>query len=512
MLGLRFLKQLFSKYFTVALLLVLQVALICVFFYLLNVLFTPFIIIEIIIGFLVILFIINKDEQPEFKVPWLILILTVPLFGVVCYLLFANPKLNKKQYKRLFTIHEKTQVYVTPTEEQTQRLKDQYPDFYGIDRYLNKSSYLSGHFDSKVTYFKCGEEFFPDLISQLEQAEKFIFMEYFILAEGKIWDSIHEILKRKVEQGVEVRILYDDIGTSGLQKTEYYRTLRKEGIKCYKFHSFRPFVSGVYNYRDHRKITVIDGKVGYTGGINVGDEYANIIHKYGYWKDTAIKIEGSAVANLTAMFLQLYDLTSKETSDYSAYLDCDYQRFDDGGYVFPFGDGPKPYYEELIGENNFINMINSAKRYVYITTPYLITDHTLTTAIKNAAYRGVDVRIVVPHIPDKKIIFNITRSKFPTLMKAGVKIYEYTPGFIHAKSVVVDDEIAFVGTINFDYRSLVHHFECGAVMYKTPCIKDIKKDLEHTIAISTLVTKDNYKQNGFVRFVNSLLAVLTPML
>lgn len=495
-----------------ALLLFLQVALIVVFFYLLNVYFAPFIIIELIIAFLVVLYIINKDDLPEFKVPWLILILTIPLLGVTCYLLFANPRLTKKQNKQLNAIYERTKLYVTPTETQTERLKTEYPDFYGIDRYLNKNSFLCGRFDSRVTYFKCGEEFFPDLLEQLEKAEKFIFMEYFILAEGKIWNDIHAILKRKVSQGVEVRILYDDIGTSGLQKTEYYRTLRKEGIKCHKFHSFHPFVSGVYNYRDHRKITVIDGKVGYTGGINVGDEYANLIQKFGYWKDTAVKLEGPAVANLSVMFLQLYDLTAKDISDYPKYLDCEYERFDDGGYVFPFGDGPKPHYKALVGENNFINMINAAKKYVYITTPYLICDYNLTNAIKNAAYRGVDVRIIVPHVPDKKIIFNITRSKFPSLMKAGVKVYEYTPGFIHAKSVIVDDEIAFVGTINFDYRSLVHHFECGVVMYKTPCIKDIKEDLEHSIAISSLVTKENYKQNGFVRAINSILAVLTPML
>ncbi|MGN1104750.1 MAG: cardiolipin synthase [Candidatus Coproplasma sp.] len=509
---LRLLKQLFSKFFIVALLLILQVALIVVLFYLLNVLFAPFIIVELIIGFIVILYIINKDDQPEFKVPWLILILTLPLVGVVCYLLFANPRLTKKQYKRLFAIHEQTKEYVTPAPTDVEKLKNQSSDFYGIDRYLNKNSFMCGHFNNRVTYFKCGEEFFPDLLAELEKAQKFIFMEYFILAEGEIWDSVHEVLKRKADQGVEIRILYDDIGTSGLQKTEYYRTLRKEGIKCYKFHSFHPFVSGVYNYRDHRKITVIDGKVGYTGGINIGDEYANIIHKFGYWKDTAIKIEGPAVTSLSVMFLQLYDLTAKCISDYPRFLDCNYESFDDEGYVFPFGDGPKPYYNELIGENNFINMINAAKRYVYITTPYLITDYTLTTAIKNAAYRGVDVRIIVPHVPDKKIIFNITRSKFPTLMKAGVKVYEYTPGFIHAKSVLVDDEIAFVGTINFDYRSLVHHFECGAVMYNTPCIKDIKEDLEHSIAVSTLVTTENYKQNGFVRLINSILAVLTPML
>lgn len=232
----------------------------------------------------------------------------------------------------------------------------------------------------------------------------------------------------------------------------------------------------------------------------------------GYWKDSAIKIEGSAVANLTAMFLQLFDLTAKSVSDYNRFLGREYEIFDDGGYIHPFGDGPRPYYTELVGENNFINMINAAKNYVYITTPYLIMDYNLTSAIKNAAFRGVDVRIITPHVPDKKVIFNITRSKFPALMKAGVKIYEYTPGFMHAKSVLVDGEYAFVGTINFDYRSLVHHFECGADMYKTPCIADIKSDLERCINLSLEITPENYKQNRAVRIINSLLAVLTPML
>lgn len=508
----RLLKQLFSKFFVVALLLVLQVCAITAIFYLLNKYFAPFIIVELLVGIIVVLYIINKDDVPEFKVPWLILVLAVPFVGMTCYLLFANPRLTKKQTAHLVEIYRRTKPYLTQTEEHCQKLKEDYPDFYGIDSYLSKNSYSCGHFNSRMTYFKCGEEFFPDLLEQLENAQKFIFMEYFILAEGKIWDSIHAILKRKAAEGVEVRILYDDIGTSGLQKTEYYRTLRKEGISCYKFHSFHPIVSGVYNYRDHRKITVIDGKIAYTGGINIGDEYANIISKYGYWKDTAVKIEGPAVANLTAMFLELYDLTAKQVTDYDKYLNLEYENFSDGGYIIPFGDGPKPYYRELVGENNFIHMINSAKKYVYITTPYLIVDHALTSAIKNAAYRGVDVRIIVPHIPDKKIIFNITKSKFPSLLKAGVKIYEYAPGFIHAKSVVVDDQMAFVGTINFDYRSLVHHFECGVVAYKTPSIADIKDDIDKTIEQSIFVTEENCKQNFLIRTINSFLAVFTPLL
>jgi len=508
----KFFKHLFSKFFIVALLLLLQVALICVIFFLLNAYFNPLLIVSLVISFLVILYIINKDDLPEFKVPWLILVFMFPMFGVTCYLLFANPRLSKKQSKRMAAIHARTKTYVTPAEDNLERLKDEYPDFCGIDRYLNQNSFLCGHFGNRVTYFESGEEFFPDYLAELESAKEFIFIEYFIISAGKMWDTVHEVLKRKVKEGVEVRILYDDIGNAGLQKTEYYRTLRKEGINCWKFNSFHPFISGVYNYRDHRKITVIDGKCAYTGGLNIADEYINLDHRLGYWKDTAVKIKGSAVTNFTVMFLQLFDLTAKTVSDYKKYVDRDYEVFDDCGYIYPFGDGPKPYYKELVGENNFINMINAAKHYVYITTPYLIMDFNLTSAIKNAAYRGVDVRIITPHVPDKRVIFNITRSKFPALMKAGVKIYEYTPGFMHAKSVVVDDEYAFVGTINFDYRSLVHHFECGVVMYDVPCIAEIKADLERAMNLSLEVTPENYKQHKLVRLINSLLAVLTPML
>lgn len=508
----KLLKHLLSKFFIVALLLFLQVALIVAIFFLLNALFTPLLIVSLILSILVILYIINKDDQPEFKVPWLILIFMIPLFGVTCYILFANPRLSKKQTRQIILIHSRAKKYFIPKQENVERLKNEYPDFCGTDHYLNRNAFLCGHFNNRVTYFKSGEDFFPDFLAGLESAKEFIFIEYFIMSRGKMWDAVYEVLKRKVKEGVEVRIMYDDIGNAGLQKTEYYRTLRKEGINCWKFNSFHPIVSGVFNYRDHRKITVIDGRVGYTGGLNIADEYINLDHRLGYWKDTAIKIEGSAVANLTMLFLQLFDLTSKSVSDYEKYIGRDYEVFDDGGYIHPFGDGPKPYYKELVGENNFINMINSAREYVYITTPYLIMDYSLTSAIKNAAYRGVDVRIITPHVPDKKIIFNITRSKFPALMKAGVRIYEYTPGFMHAKSVVVDGECAFVGTINFDYRSLVHHFECGAVMYKTPCIEDIKDDLEHAMNLSLEVTPENYKQNRLVRIINSLLAVLTPML
>ena len=292
----------------------------------------------------------------------------------------------------------------------------------------------------------------------------------------------------------------------------YYKKLRKEGIKCYKFNKFKPVLSGIYNNRDHRKITVIDGKVGFTGGINLGDEYVKINDRLGHWKDTGIRIKGSAVNNLTVMFLHSFDMTAKTLSDYEKYFVKDAEKFAGGGYIHPFGDGPKPYYAEQVGENNYINMINSAKRSVYFTTPYLIIDYNMAMALRNAASRGIDVRIITPHIPDKKIIFNMTRSNYHFLLEKGVRIYEYTPGFIHAKMCAVDDDMAFVGTINLDYRSLTHHYECGAVLYKAPCVKEIKEDIEATFAISQEITEENLRLRKFTRFVNAVLQVFAPML
>ena len=327
-----------------------------------------------------------------------------------------------------------------------------------------------------------------------------------------MWDGIHEILKQKAAAGVEVRVMYDDIGCAGLLPGSYYKKLKKEGIDCVKFNPFRPVVSGIHNNRDHRKITVIDGKVGYTGGVNLADEYINETSRFGHWKDTALKIQGSAVSNLTVLFLQLFDAMRKSFSDFEKYLGTDYESFDEDGYIHPFGDGPKPFYSELVGSNNFINIINSAEKYVWISTPYLIPDYNLLSALRSAAYRGVDVRIITPGIPDKKIIFNMTRSNYKYLLQAGVKIYEYSPGFIHAKEMLADGVTAFVGTVNLDYRSLVHHYECGAVLYKTPCISEIEEGFEETLQASREITDDNFKMNFFASLLNGILDLFSPML
>ena len=512
----KFFKLLFSKTLVVFLLLVVQFTLILVTNFVFEV-YPWFQLISVFLALLMFFYIVNKKECPEFKLPWLVLLFSLPLFAIPFYIIFANPRMPKRAFKRLKTIEDETGKYTAKAAGGDLKSAESGAEKFGyrsdVAEYLENTAAFGAHTHNRVTYYKLGEDFYKDLLIELEKAEKYIFMEYFIVHPGKMWDGIHEILLKKVKCGVEVRLMYDDIGTVGKIPSGYYKELRKEGIDCYKFNTFRPVMSGVHNNRDHRKITVIDGKVGFTGGINLGDEYINEVKPFGQWKDTAIKIEGSAVDNLLALFLQLFDMNAKKnTADYSAYFVAEHEKYDEKGSILPFGDGPKPFYKEQIGENNYINLINAAKRYCYITTPYLIPDFNLTTALRNAAFRGVDVKIITPHIPDKKTIFAMTRSNYSYLLKAGVKIYEYTPGFIHAKMLVADDDLAFVGTINLDYRSLVHHYECGAVMFETPCIKDIKADFEQTLSVSQEKTLENFKMNKIASATNAIMNLFSPML
>lgn len=508
----KLIKMLFSKIFISFLILLLQVLVFAAAIVIFEQSIFAFQVINTVFGVLIILGIINKKESPEFKLTWLVVVLIVPLFGLLIYCLFANSKMSLKQYKLAIEISARCKKYSELTKAENDAINEFLGDKADIETYLRATAYSRGHLDNEVKYFPVGEAFYADLLAELEKAEKFIFMEYFIIDFGKMWSKILGILTKKAAAGVEVRLLYDDIGCAGLLPGGYYKKLRKAGINSYKFNRFMPVVSGIHNNRDHRKITVIDGKVAYTGGVNVADEYINEKKRFGHWKDTAIRVRGSAVGNFTAMFLHTFDVNSKVKSDYGKYLDLEYEKFEGGGYIHPFGDGPKPFYPEQIGENNYINMLNSAKKYAYITTPYLIPDYTLISALRNAAMRGVDVRIITPAVPDKKIVFNITRSNYKYLLQAGVRIYEYTPGFIHAKGMITDGNAAFVGTINLDYRSLVHHYECGAVLYKAPCIADIIKDFDETLAVSREITEENFKMNFIASLANAVLSLFSPML
>lgn len=384
-------------------------------------------------------------------------------------------------------------------------------DAYLQVNYLKETTDLPVHSNTKVTYYSLGEHFHKSLLEELSKAEKYIFMEYFIIEEGKMWNPIHDILKEKVKNGVEVYLMYDDVGCMTTLDDKYYELLQKEGINCIPMNQFKPVLARFHNNRDHRKITVIDGIVGFTGGVNIADEYINEKVKHGHWKDTAIKLEGPAVKNLASLFLETWNTQNKKELEVSKYLDIKSPIIKEKGFVFPYGDGPDIYYNDKIGKYVYINMLNQAKKYVYITTPYLICDYELLNAISACAKKGVDVRIITPHIPDKKTVFWMTQSNYEELIKNGVKIYEYTPGFIHAKNFICDDLYATCGTINLDYRSLVHHFECGVWLYNTDCIKDMKKDFLDTQNKSEEITLKKSKLKGIKKLVAEVLKVFSPL-
>ncbi len=366
--------------------------------------------------------------------------------------------------------------------------------------------------NTRQEYFGLGEKMHQKMIADLVQAEKFIYMEYFIIEEGIFWNSILDILKKKAAFGVEVKILYDDIGCMMTLPGDYHRILKKDGIVAVPFSRLKGNADSEFNNRNHRKILVIDGKVGYTGGINIADEYINAVNKFGHWKDTGIRLEGEAVWELTKLFLVDFGINVREMPLIRNDLYPEQQDIYETGYMIPFGDGPNPIYERRVGKCTIQNMLSGATSYAWVTSPYLIIDNDLCTDFENAALRGVDVRIIVPHIPDKKLVFAMTRSFYHRLMAAGVKIYEYEPGFVHAKSYLVDDAYAMIGTINLDYRSLVHHFENGIWMYRCSVVKDLKADMEDTLGKCIEVTPKMLKTNLLQRFVCAVVRIFAPMM
>ena len=359
-----------------------------------------------------------------------------------------------------------------------EQIKSDAPELAPIARYLAGHAHAPAFSGTDVTYYPLGEDMFEALIPELERAEKFIYMEYFLVSSGHMWDTILEILKRKAAQGVDVRFLYDGMNAFTNLPYRYPKQLAGMGIQCKMHAPVRPFVSTHYNYRDHRKITVIDGHTAFTGGINLEDRYINIDSPYGHWKDTAIMVKGSAVSSFTLLFLQMWNATERE-QDFSPCLESPAPSGSDG-YVIPYGYSPMD--DEHVGEQVYLHMINRANDYISIMTPYLIPDEEILNALCFAAKRGVTVELILPGICDHRSTQILARSHYGKLLKSGVKIYEYTPGFIHGKVFLSDDLHAVVGTINLDYRSLRHHFECAAYLYDLPVLADIKEDFRLTRA------------------------------
>lgn len=454
--------------------------------------------------------IIASDDNPDYKVPWLLVVLVIPIAGFMLYFLFYSRILKKKFIKRLKDLKEHS--YQKDDSELSDKLQNESPVAYSQAKMLCSIAETHLFTNTKQEYFPLGEEMHPRLLEDLEKAEKFIFMEYFIIEEGKFWNSILDVLKKKAAAGVEVKVVYDDVGCMMTLPGNYCKTLKTYGIDATPFSRLRGNADSEFNNRSHRKITVIDGKVGYTGGINLADEYINEVEKNGHWKDIGIRLEGEAVWELTKLFLIDFGINVKNMPEIKVDIFPAQDEIQENGYIIPFGDGPHPLYERRVGKSVIQNLLNNATRYVYITSPYLIIDNDLCLSIENAALRGIDVRIIVPHIPDKKIIFGMTQSFYPRLMAAGVKIYGYEPGFIHAKSYLADDDYAMIGTINLDYRSLVHHFENGVWMYKCASINALKNDIENTLDKSIEITPDQIKTSLLQRVIRSIVRIFAPML
>ncbi len=457
-----------------------------------------------------VLKIINSQENPDYKVPWLLFVLVVPVAGFMIYFMFYNRKLDRGQIKRIKRIF--SQQVDTKDMKILSELEQEDRKAYLQANQLCKISYSHLYKNTSAVYYDMGEKLFPAMVEDLKKAEKFIFMEYFIIEEGLFWNTILEILKEKAKTGVDVRVVYDDVGCMCTLPGDYHKTLNKYGIKAVCFSRLRGQADNEFNNRSHRKITVIDGRVGYTGGINLADEYINEVEKHGVWKDVGIRIEGDAVNQLTSLFLIDYELNVRTAVEPFEPYFTDGVSVKDSGYMIPFGDGPGPIYKHRVAKIAIMNMLNQAEDYVYMMTPYLIIDNELCQCIENAALRGIDVRIITPHIPDKKIILLMTRSYYKRLKDAGVKIYEYEPGFIHAKVYISDDKYGIVGTVNMDYRSLVHHFENGIWLYNHQVLSQIKDDVEVTLAQSIAVTDEHIKNTWGQRLIRALVRILSPLL
>ena len=454
--------------------------------------------------------IIASDDNPDYKVPWLLFVLIVPIAGFMLYFMFYSRTLQKKFIKRLSDL--KRHSYKQKDSALFDELRKENPVAAAQAKMLCDIAETHLFTNTKQEYFPLGEDMHCRMLEDLRTAEKFIYMEYFIIEEGKFWNSILDILKQKAADGVEVKVLYDDIGCMMTLPGNYCKTLRTYGIEAVPFSRLRGQADSEFNNRSHRKIMVIDGKIGYTGGVNIADEYINEVIKFGHWKDIGIRLEGEAVWELTKLFLVDYGINEKEVLVTSHELYPVQPDIAEKGYIIPFGDGPHPIYKRRVGKSVIQNMLSGATRYAWMTSPYLIIDNDLCTDLENAALRGVDFRIIVPHIPDKQIIFSMTQSFYPRLMDAGVKIYEYEPGFIHAKSYLVDDEYAMIGTINLDYRSLVHHFENGVWMYRCKAVQALKADIEDTFSKCIEVTPAMLKTNLLQQFIRAVVRIFAPML
>ncbi|MDF2698463.1 MAG: cls [Haloplasmataceae bacterium] len=507
----KWLRVLFRRRLSVAILILLQIAFVVYTIWASDTQYEIFNRTLSIFSLYIVLYIINKKDKPSYKYPWILLILIVPVFGGLFYLLFNFQSSTRKFRNKLKVMSEKTKPLLKQENEILVHLENESPDFLPSAKYLITEDYPI-YQNTTCVYLSPGEVKFARLVEELKKAEHFIFLEYFIIQGGIMWGTILEVLKEKAKLGLDVRVLYDDMGCFFTLPVGYKKKLESFGIKTEIFNKFKPVLSSIQNNRDHRKIVVIDGITAFTGGINLADEYINVVSKHGYWKDASIMLRGEAVWSFTLIFLEMWNAIRNTDEDFTKFETHTYtnEEFESNGYVQPYADSPLD--KENIGENVLLNIIINSKKYIYITTPYLIIDDTIISALILAAKGGVDVRIVTPFIGDNKIIHATTRSYYAELIRSGVKIYEYTKGFIHAKVLVSDDKTASIGTINLDYRSLYLHFECGVLLHKNDAIIAMKHDCVDIMNDCKNITLENCKVGPLKRLINEILRVFAPLM
>lgn len=478
----------------------------------------------------VMVYIINDKSNPAYKIAWIIPVMLMPLFGGVLYL-FVKLNFGALAPKRVLNRNlDRTKKYAKTSDEVRAGIEKEEASFGKLADYIEQTGGYPAWGNTSVSYYALGDDTMEVLVEELKKAKKYIFLEYFIIEEGIFWNQILEILEEKAKEGLDVRVMYDDFGCVALLPRKYHMLLKQKGIRCRKYAALTPVLSTHLNNRDHRKMIVIDGVTAFSGGINLADEYINAYDKYGHWKDNGFLLKGDGVYNYTMMFLQMWNINSASAEeDFSIYLEKrplegeestakqerlseeEYSSWQHPGYVIPYGDGPHQL--EDVAKNVYMDILNRTRKYVYIMTPYLILDYEMQQALEHAAKCGVDVRIIMPHIPDKKMVFYIGRTYYPQLIRAGVKIYEYTPGFVHSKTFFSDGDMATVGTINLDFRSLYLHYECGTLFYKTEGLDKIKEDFQDTFEKCQPVNmQDYYRFPLRQRMAGRVLRVFGPLL
>lgn len=456
-----------------------------------------------------VLYIVNRAMDPGYKIGWIILILFAPFFGGLFYLLCGGNGPSRRLRRKMEGMNKHMADALSP-DKKAQTLSTYGKDAVNQSRYLEEYAHCPLYANTSTRYFPLGDEAFAPMLSELRKAEKYIFLEYFIITPGEFWNAILAILEEKAAAGVDVRVLYDDVGSLTTLPRDFAGQLESKGIQCRAFNRFVPVLSVRLNNRDHRKICVIDGKTAFTGGINLADEYINRKVRYGHWKDSAILLKGDAAWSMTVMFLTMWEYVSSRRENLAAYRPLTSPGAAEG-WVQPYADSPLD--GESVGETVYLNLISKARDYIYVMTPYLIISDNLNTALCTAAKSGVDVRIMTPGVPDKKTVFEATQAHYEPLLKVGVRIFEYTPGFLHAKNFVVDDLYATVGTVNMDYRSLFLHFENGVWLCGSSTVLDVKADFLSTLEKCREVTLEQARDHHFPRLLlRSVLRLFAPLL